>query len=349
MTRKILALICFSSLTTFVGCDKGGSTFSIGSKSAEFEQASVYVPRKIDVLFVVDNSGSMRSSQSSLAANFPAFINHFKSKGYDFKIAVTTTDSFYAGQFINSGCALCNAEQARFRSGTDPKVYVVDNSTANIESVFSANVQVGTTGSGDERAFSSLKTTLESSLNAGFHRSDAYLSVILVSDEEDFSHDDTTFNESYTQPTLHSVASYKKFLETFTNANATTDFSVSTISILDETCRASLGSGRKIGQRYIELADMTGGSKNSICSGFEGILNNISATIAAQTQAQFTLNRKPVISSIRVIINGILVPESGSEGWTYNSVTNTIHIHGSTYQPNAGASITINFDPEISN
>ena len=280
---------------------------------------------------------------------FPSFISFFKSKGYDFRIAVTTSDAYYGDQFINEPCALCNVEQTRFRSKTNPPVYVVNNNTPNIDTVFSTNIQVGTTGSGDERVFSSIKAALNSPLNVGFHRTDAYLSVIIVSDEEDFSHDDINFNESYTQPTLHSVASYKTFLETFTAARAVTDFSVSTISILDETCRASLGAGRKIGTRYMQLADMTGGSKNSICSPFNSVLNNISANIAAQTKAQFVLNRKPVIASIRVIVDGVLIPESATNGWSFDATTNSITINGATYQPQSGASITINFDPESLN
>lgn len=344
-----MATMMVSLLTLLTACDKGGSSFSVLSSSSQFQQASTFMPRKLDVLFVVDNSGSMSSSQSNLASNFPSFINYFKNKGYDFKIAVTTTDAFYGDQFVNEICSLCNVNQTRFRTNASPATYVVDNTTVNLESIFALNVQVGTSGSGDERAFSSMKAALNSSLNANFHRSDAFLSVIIISDEEDFSHDDININESYTQPTLHSVASYKTFLETFTNGAATSDFSVSTISILDETCRASLGAGRKIAQRYMDLADLTGGSKNSLCSAFDGVLNNISATIAAQTQAQFVLNRAPVLSSIRVIIDGVLVPESNTEGWTYNSVNNSVQIHGQIYQPQAGASITINFDPESIN
>ncbi|MBC7419658.1 MAG: hypothetical protein H7328_02925 [Bdellovibrio sp.] len=346
MNRKLLTAICFTSLTMMVGCDKGGSTFSILSDSSQFQQASTFVPRKLDVLLVVDNSGSMSSSQSSLATNFPAFISYFKNKGYDFRIAVTTSDAYYGDQFVNQPCSLCNINQTKFRSGTSPAIYVLDNNTPNLNSAFASNVQVGTTGSGDERLFSSMKAALGSSLNTGFHRSDAYLSVILISDEEDFSHDDINLNESYTQPTLHSVASYKSFLETFTGARAVTDFSVSTIAVLDATCRASLGTNQKIGLRYMELADLTGGSKNSICAPFTTVLNNISATITAQTKAKFFLNRKPVVSSIRVIIDGVLIPQSATDGWFYDSVSNSITINGGTYQPQAGASITINFDPE---
>ena len=340
-----LLLVAAANVLALTGCDKGGSGFSILASSSEFQQASVFEPRKLDVLFVVDNSGSMSSSQSSLATNFPSFINYFKNKGYNYRIAVTTTDAFYGDQFVNSGCSLCNIGQTQFRSGTSPAIRIIDNATANVNSVFSANVQVGTSGSGDERAFSSIKAALSSSLNVGFHRSDAFLAVIIVSDEEDFSHDDMNINESYSQPTLHSVASYKTFLEGFTAGQAGNDFSVSTISVLDSTCQAQLGSGRKIATRYMTLADITGGTKNSLCNSFATVLDNISTSIAAQTQAVFHLNRTPVVSSIRVIIDDVLVPQSTTNGWSFDSATNNVKINGNTYQPQSGSSIKINFDP----
>lgn len=336
------------SMLLLAACEKGGSNFSVLSSTAQYQQQSTYVPRKLDVLFVVDNSGSMSSSQSALATNFPSFIDYFKNKGYDFRLAVTTTDVYYGSQFVSNGCSLCNVEQTRFRSGTNPKIYVLDNNTPNLETAFSQNVAVGTSGSGDERAFSSFEGALSSSLNVGFHRSDAYLAVIIISDEEDFSHDDINLNESYTQPTLHTVASYKSFLEIFTGGRATQDFSVSTISVLDNACKTALGSGRKIGTRYMQLADLTGGSKNSLCSTFDLVLNNISTAIASQIIAQFQLTRTPIVSSIRVSIDGILISEDASNGWSYDPTTKIISIKGAV-TPQSGATVTINFDPATIN
>jgi archaellin len=337
-----------SSMLLLAACEKGGSNFSVLSSSAQYKQESAYVPRKLDVLFVVDNSGSMSSSQTALAQNFPSFIDYFKNKGYDFRIGVTTSDAYYGYQFVNSNCSLCNEEQTRFKSGTNPKVYVIEDTTPNLEDVFAANVHVGINGSGDERAFASFEGALSSNLNAGFHRSDAYLAVVIVSDEEDFSHNAISMNESYTNPGLHTVTSYKSFLEIFTGGESGVDFSVSTISILDATCRNSLGSGRKIGLRYMELADITGGSKNSLCDTFDLVLNNISTAIANQIVAQFQLTRTPVVSSIRVSIDGILISEDASNGWSYDSVNNLITIQGSV-TPQAGAIVTINFDPATIN
>ncbi|MGZ3690120.1 MAG: hypothetical protein ACXVAX_01370 [Pseudobdellovibrio sp.] len=344
LTRKIVFLIAAISL---VGCDKGGSNFSILSVSSQFQQTATFTPRKLDVLFVTDNSGSMQASQSNLATNFPSFINYFKDKGYDFKIAVTTTDAYYGDQFVTSSCSLCNVQQTQFRSGVNPPVRVIDSTMANIESIFSQNVSVGTSGSGDERAFSSFKAALNSSLNAGFHRSDAFLAIVIVSDSDDFSHDDININESYTQPTLHPVSTYVDYLKTFTGGQPTTDFSVATIGVLDTTCRDQLHSEMKIGVRYMNLSDLTGGAKNSICDPFTTVLDNINATIASQLQAQFQLTRTPVVSSIRVIIDGVLVPQDATNGWSYDSTTNIISVKGS-YSPKSGASVTINFDPSIS-
>lgn len=346
--KHLVPIGALGSMLIFFGCDKGGSNFSVLSTSAQFEQQVTFEPRKIDVLFVVDNSGSMSSSQTALANNFPSFINYFNSKGYDYRIAVTTSDAFYGDQFVTSGCSLCNINQTKFKSGTTPKMYVLESTTPNIASAFAQNIYVGTSGSGDERAFSSFKAALSSSLNVGFHRPSAFLSVIIVSDEDDFSHNDINMNESYTQPTLHSIASYKTYLEGFTSGQANTDFHVSTISVLDSACRNSLGSGRKIGTRYIALADATGGSKNSICSTFDTVLNDISTHIAEQIKAQFFLTRTPILTSIRVIIEGILVPQDAINGWTYDTPTNSVSVHG-TFTPAAGASVTINFDPESVN
>ncbi len=354
MKMSIRMTILAGSLIALCACEKGGGNFNIASDSSQFQQSATFEPRKLDVLFVVDNSGSMKASQTSLAQNFPSFINYFKAKGYDFKIAITTSDAYYGEQFVNAGCSLCNAQQTQFRASSDATngipLRVLTNSTPNLENVFKANVQVGINGSGDERSFSSFKAALGSSLNVGFHRSDAYLSVILVSDADDFSHDDIDLNESYAQPTLHAITTYVDFLKSFTGGFPTRDFSVSTIGVLDDACKTQLSSGgeRKISNRYMELSDSTGGTKNSLCAPFDTVLNNITASIASNTQAQFQLSRSPVVSSIRVIVDGIVVPQSDTNGWTYNSTIRTITIHG-TYSPQAGSNITINFDPESVN
>src|SRR5690242_20617262 len=57
----------------------------------------------IDVLWVVDNSGSMAPRQENVAKNFQAFMEVFQKSGIDYRLAVTTTDIFKEkGNFVGS-------------------------------------------------------------------------------------------------------------------------------------------------------------------------------------------------------------------------------------------------------
>jgi len=366
---KVSAKLLFASAlaVTYTGCEKGAGSFSVLTNASQYVQSDAYEARKVDVLFVVDNSSSMSSSQSSLANNFDSFIQKLISRGFDFRVAVTTSDTYYQAMVpagtscIKPGTSidLCLPSYARFRSGTTPASYVIDSNdydfnfpseVQRLKYTFKANALVGIIGSGDERAFSSFKATLQSSLNSDFRRSDAYLAIVLLSDEDDFSYDSTSSNnDSYTG--LHTVQSYKDFLDSYTGGIAGSDYSVSTISVLDETCRASLytASGQqKIGQRYIQLADLTGGTKNSLCGSFSSALDNISNNIVVQAKPVFKLSKKPILSSVVVVVNGVKVPQSDTDGWSYDAVKNTITINGSTYAPIAKQTVSIYFDPDVS-
>jgi len=363
---KVSAKLMFASAlaVTYTGCEKGAGSFSVLTNASQYVQSDAYQARKVDVLFVVDNSSSMSSSQSNLANNFDSFIQRLISRGFDFRVGVTTSDTYYqalapGSSCIKSGVDLCQAQYARLRSGTTPASYVIDSNeydfnfpseVQRLKDTFKANALVGIIGSGDERAFSSFQATLQSSLNNDFRRTDAYLAVVLLSDEDDFSHNSTSSNgDSYTG--LNTVQSYKDFLDTYTGGVAGSDYSVSTISILDETCRASLytqSGQQKIGQRYIELADLTSGTKNSLCGSFSSALDNISNNIVVQAKPVFKLSKKPILSSVVVVVNGVNVPQSTTDGWSYDAVKNTITINGSTYAPIAKQTVSIYFDPDVS-
>jgi len=71
-------------------------------KAVELEKAQedertlqLQVNKDVDILFVIDNSGSMGDEQGKLAANFPAFISVLEEEDVDanYRIGVTTTDN----------------------------------------------------------------------------------------------------------------------------------------------------------------------------------------------------------------------------------------------------------------
>jgi hypothetical protein len=327
-------------LAALTACSKGAGSFSILADGDDYKQEAVFVPKKIDVLWVVDNSGSMSTSQANLASSFQSFINKFQAQGYDFHMGITTSDA-WEKQFNN------NSTKSKLRDGngsTHSGVFVMDQNTPNLANIFNTNVKVGITGNGDERVFESFKQTLldVTGVNATFRRPEAYLAVIIVSDEEDFSAASSSFTENYN--TAYPVQSYVDFLTDFTDGGA--NFSVNTISVDSTACATSLntdGFARKVSTRLPALADLTGGVKTSLCGDFGTSLELISNNIV-QLSAVFKLTREPVVDTINITINGVKILVDPVNGYTYDPATLTITFHG-TAVPAANASVKIDYYP----
>lgn len=337
------------------GCGQKTASFSLLSDEATFQQNVSSTNSKMDILWVIDNSGSMAPSQANVANNFRRFLDKFDEKSFDYRMAVTTSDA-YRSLFDQP------QSHSRFRDGTDATshtgVYVIEPSTPNLESTFLTNMVQGIYGHGDERAFQSIKETLNNPDNSGFPRPDAFLAVIIVSDEDDFSHDGSTSKGGqYSYSGIHTVNSYVDFLDGLTGATAETrrsKYNVSSIAILDTACKAQLDPssayGLKIGYRYMELSNKTNGIIGSLCGDFGTTLSDISNKII-ELSTEFFLNRDPIVESIVVRVNGELVTRIYDtdpkpwNGYMYHEETNSITFHGSAI-PGPGMPISVRFDPK---
>lgn len=235
------------------------------------ENICPYIPpvpqkEKVDILYVIDNSGSMVLLQSKYAQQSETIINNLKANNLDFQIAVTTTDSYYGHLFLNNGCNLCNVEQTEFRSGLKYKNKIIRESTSNAAESLSENIKVGSNGSGDERPLSSVLAAIKSPLNTGFLRTGSRLEVIIISDEDDFSHSKITVNESYSNPDLFPISKFIADLNFIAKENKLKSYAVKTISVLDNECLGRLGQGRKIGLRLLDFVKAhPQGKSQSIC------------------------------------------------------------------------------------
>lgn len=333
------AVLMAAAVSFLAGCSKSSSSYSLLSDAADYQQQAILIPKKIDVLWVIDNSGSMAPYQQDLADNFQSFIQRFETSNFDFHMAVTTTEAYQAAY------SSANAAKAEFKPGLG--VYVMDKYTSNLAGVFGAAVKQGINGSGDERAFHSFRAALENPINNqhSFRRADAFLAVIIVTDEEDYSRDSGTYDDP-NNPGLHPVQDYVSFLHTFTNSTDNVkNYSVSAIYVPTKTNPGcTLHSAAQAGNRVGQLATLTGGVKASLCSNFGQSLELISDSII-QLSAVFQLQREPVESTITVKVNGVVVPNSLVNGWTYNAADWTILFHGDAI-PGADANIQIDFYPK---
>jgi hypothetical protein len=262
----------------------------------------------VDVLWVVDNSGSMANEQASLAANFNTFIDRFLDQDINFKMGIVTTDGRvgFAGVPVANSLSLLTYAHAQ-----------------NDENAFIANymnmIQVGINGSGLEKGLYTSKTFFEN-YASNWLREDAYLAVIYVSDEEDQSADTT--------------ASYVNYLQGLkANANK-----VKAHVIVD--VNGSQNNGMTTGgERYKAVANATGGTIHEITSNFGTALDNISEQIVSLSQS-FTLSQQPVDGSIQVFVDGV-----ESFDWTYDAQLNAITFDSNSV-PDSGADIQVRYQKE---
>ena len=110
----------------------------------------------LDVLWVIDNSGSMNQFQTSLSTNISSFITAFAQTGADYHMAVITTDRYAIGTILTP-------------------------QTPNVEQQLGNLVVQGTYGSGMEKGIEMSHKALSSATSAGpgsaFFRESATLVV----------------------------------------------------------------------------------------------------------------------------------------------------------------------------
>ncbi|MDB4955383.1 MAG: hypothetical protein JWO36_2952 [Myxococcales bacterium] len=210
------AVITFSilGLSLLAGCpDRSISKVDPQQGRVEYKDIPVKINRKIDLLFVIDDSPSMADKQTNLKANFMNFINVLNTiEGGlpDVHIGVVTSDlgtkgadDAMPGPAIGSGPGACANLGKAGNLRTDPSVtgpYISDslaadgvtrvtNYTGSLVTAFSALATAGANGCGFEQHIEAAKRALVSTntANAGFLRSDAYLAVIFIADEDDCS------------------------------------------------------------------------------------------------------------------------------------------------------------------
>lgn len=212
--RLILTSAATGAVLTAAACNPHGVTpFSenIAAENADtFAQAGA---AQVDILWVVDNSGSMCEEQLSLRENFDAFIEELDAIGADFQLAIVTTDMVdpeESGRFQNVPDGVpgpsCNiaidiSECPSPDNGQEfPPLILRSRDYQNeagaldvqrLKRDFGCNATVGTQGDGFEMGLESAKEALSPALlngfNAGFLRPEAFLAIIFLTDENDCS------------------------------------------------------------------------------------------------------------------------------------------------------------------
>ena len=263
---------------------------------------------RVDILVVVDNSGSMAPYQQSLGENFNAFIQFFIDANVDYQIGVTTTTIIkpeYSPDFPQCTQQMINEipNAGHIANGT-----VITANTPNAADVFRDLVNVGTCGNGFEMGLEAARIALTPELltgnNAGFIRENAELSLIFVSDEEDVS--PLPVNE------------YINAFREVKGQRSREAINASSLTVIDPAlCDNAAGSSA--GARYIDVAAQTQGVARDLCSqDFASIVTDLSLN-SSRLQDVFYLSRTPDLNTLSVTVEaGPLACDSGA--WSFEFI-----------------------------
>jgi len=223
---KILRCIVVVAILASAACSSGGKLLDrhdaggVDAGNRLVRTIAATINRNVDILFMIDNSSSMRLSQSNLRANFPTFMTRLMDPPGlpNLHIAVVSSD-MGAGDGSIAGCAATPANGYAGDNGifhytgniippaNTPcttglqvgQTYIsniggVANYTGNLADVFSCIAAVGETGCGFEHQFASVLRALGAdglglppAENQGFLREDAMLAVVMLTNEDDCS------------------------------------------------------------------------------------------------------------------------------------------------------------------
>ncbi len=219
-----------------------------------------------DLLFVVDNSGSMSEEQTNLTSNVESFITTMVEVDADWQIGVITTDS------------------PSFRGD------IIHYDDADPESEFVTQATPGTGGSGDEQgnemAYQSLSPGGDAGPGSDFLRDEARLNIVVISDETDSSR-----------------SPWVDYVNYFWSLKPDTDMVVEHAIAGDwpSGCATAVA-----GTGYYESVSATGGLYLSICAtDWSSHLSSI-AEVAATDLSSFELTDFPVPSTIVVTVDGVV-------------------------------------------
>ena len=253
---------------------------------------------RVDILFVIDNSGSMGSYQQALIRNADTFINTFVSGGgLDWKMGILSTD-------------VLNNPYIGFTPGTELTYKTPDN----VKLFKDAVGRLGTSGDAIEKTFAPIMKYIPK--YPTFLRPNAMLALIMITDAEEQSGTpakDFIDFLAVTKGNLKKVVTYGVF--------APQDFG----------CTIGDSFWNYAKSPYEEVVNATNGKTYPLCKDFGKNLADLGQDLVTRvSRPTIRLKSHPQLRTLKVYFHGEILPggppdEQGR--WIYDFDLNAIQFH----------------------
>lgn len=283
---------------------KQGSAGSNGSESYNVTAMGI-----VDIVVVVDTSGSMAEEQANLAPKLSALMSAIKDT--DWRIVVTTTDP-------NDRCGYGPISKGDFNAATRFQNYV----------------NAGTGGTGVERPILRAVQALKGNCLFGpgnWLRPNSTVAVLILTDEDN-CHVDVQNGYGCTGESDKEGAYLTNYLASIRSVGK--DAKVYGIFWHPTQAQGQCSTALKQATIISNVVQQTGGTWGSICDAdYTATLSRISKDVAQVLKADFVLKSLPDPGTLKIMVNGQL--------WTgYTLLGNAVHF---TTNPPVGAAIQVSY------
>lgn len=297
------------SLLPLMGCvdyfiqDQDVEVTPILTITETFEQTPL---PQVDVLFVIDATGSMTEEQAALAEAGSTFLSTLSAQEISYQLGVITTDPSDEGLLYG-------------------EPWIITSSAEDPSAALATALAVGVDRAPPSAGLDNAALALNNVDNIGFRRPGAMLHVIFLSDDDDESGD--VLGDD-------AVGGFLSLLDTQANWSGAPARASAVVGDSPDGCDGPNGTAQA-GTRYAEVAEASGGKTISICSGdFSTVAADLGAGLI-ELQDTFSLQAAAELDSLVVTVDG----QRQTTGWTYDDAPAVIF----DPPPPAGALITISY------
>ncbi|QDK45928.1 hypothetical protein DOM22_12585 [Bdellovibrio sp. ZAP7] len=311
MTSGMLLSACapdvnfMTSQQNLASLDGGGGGVKFQSVSQSFE---VKANSDIDVLFVVDNSGSMDAEQKGISAKINGFMNIIKDANWH--VALTTTDPKVNTIAPDKSSRAWGDGQFRPFDSDSGSLFVLkagQTSLTDAQKMLAAAVNVGLLGDGSERSinasYRAIERTANTPANQDFFREKSKLIVIAISDEDECSN-----GKCASAPEKSVPENLVKLVRERFGAEKVFMFNSIVKAPSDTACTTAA-----VAPIYEAMSKLTGGLIGSICAtDYTSILSKM-GTKTVELVKSINLNCQPVDANGDGDIDFSLIDSKGNK------------------------------------
>lgn len=259
----------------------------------------------VDILFVIDDSGSMSGHQRNLQANTDLFTAGLqRNKFVDYHIGVISTSDQYGNGSRSGGGVLFGLTK------------YVDRNTPGGMTVLKENIMVGTSGDYIEKVFDPIRLALTdpvmSGPNAGYYRPSAHLAIVVITDAED-------------QSVRLDAQGAAQFLVDLKKGDSQKILTYGVIIPTGDTSGCSRDEYNGVPTRLETFFSLTKGSFYGLCDPDYGSkLARIGADLVERVGRRVLLDRRPIIDTIEVSYGNQVIHADAETGWSYDATENSV-------------------------